>query len=58
MKAKPFPRLRTASEISDYLTKEDKLINCPFCNEGNFDKIGLKHHLNNYCEEYNNTLSI
>lgn len=25
-------------------------ISCPFCNEKGFDKIGLKHHLGNYCE--------
>ena len=27
-------------------------VNCPFCNESDFDKIGLKYHLENYCEEY------
>ncbi len=25
---------------------------CPFCGDDNFDKIGLKHHLNVHCEEY------
>jgi hypothetical protein len=25
---------------------------CPFCGEKDFDKIGLKHHLEHYCEEY------
>jgi len=28
---------------------------CPFCNDGDFDKIGLKYHLTNYCEEYTRT---
>jgi len=28
---------------------------CPFCEEGDFDKIGLKYHLGNYCLEYKNT---
>lgn len=27
-------------------------IACPFCEEDGFDKPGLKHHLNNYCEVY------
>ena len=34
-------------------TKE--LIECPFCGEGDFDKIGLKIHLIVYCEKYSNT---
>lgn len=28
------------------------LIICPFCGDTDFDKIGLKHHLENYCEHY------
>jgi len=32
-----------------------KLLQCPFCGDDDFDKIGLKHHLNNYCTEYDNT---
>ena len=31
---------------------------CPFCGEDGFDLIGLKHHLENYCESYKSTLSI
>jgi len=27
---------------------------CPFCNEDDFDKMGLKYHLENYCLEYKN----
>ncbi len=28
-------------------------ISCPFCGEGDFDKIGLKlHFVNGYCEVY------
>ena len=31
------------------------MITCPFCNEGDFDLVGLKLHIaNNFCEEYNN----
>lgn len=33
-------------------------INCPFCNENDFDKIGLKYHLERHCKEYDNTLSV
>lgn len=30
-----------------------KFIDCPFCHEHDFDKYGLKHHLQNgYCEVY------
>lgn len=33
-------------------------INCPFCNEQDFDLVGLKTHLTKgYCETYENTLS-
>lgn len=28
------------------------LLTCPFCNENDFDKIGLKIHLEYFCEEY------
>ena len=31
------------------------MIECPFCGKKDFDKIGLKYHLRNYCEEYENT---
>lgn len=27
-------------------------LQCPFCLEGGFDKIGLKGHLENNCEAY------
>lgn len=33
--------------------KEDDLV-CPFCDAIEFDKIGLKYHLANFCEEYRN----
>ncbi len=29
-----------------------ELINCPFCNEGDFDLCGLKFHLEVYCANY------
>ena len=32
-----------------------KIIECPFCGEDDFDKIGLKIHLTRYCEEYDAT---
>ena len=35
--------------------KKGAAVDCPFCNEKDFDKIGLKIHLENYCEEYKNT---
>ena len=28
------------------------MIECPFCGEKDFDKIGLKYHLENHCNEY------
>lgn len=31
---------------------------CPFCGENDFDKVGLKHHLENYCEVYQSTISV
>ena len=31
------------------------MIKCPFCEEDDFDKIGLKYHLENHCLEYKNT---
>ena len=37
--------------MMDYIAN----IDCPFCNEHDFDKIGLKYHLSNYCTEYKNT---
>lgn len=36
---------------------EDNLV-CPFCGEKDFDKIGLKYHLQNYCNDYKNTEEI
>ena len=31
-------------------------LHCPFCNEqGDFDAIGLKYHLEVYCTEFQNT---
>lgn len=33
---------------------ENKILSCPFCNEKNLDKIDLKFHLQNYCQEYQN----
>lgn len=30
-------------------------LQCPFCSENEFDRIGLKNHLNIYCGEFRNT---
>jgi len=32
--------------------KPDGGIKCPFCGQADFDQMGLKYHLNNYCEAY------
>lgn len=32
--------------------KIHQLISCPFCNESDFDEIGLKFHILNYCEDF------
>ena len=36
---------------------ESSDIVCPFCGEKDFDKIGLKDHLERFCEEYATTIS-
>lgn len=34
----------------------EKSISCPFCDEEDYDNIGLKYHLQSgHCEEYNKT---
>lgn len=30
-------------------------IYCPFCNDDGFDRVGLKYHLETYCNEYKET---
>ena len=38
---------------------EKSEIYCPFCGEGDFDRIGLKHHLDTgWCNEYNIVIDI
>lgn len=34
---------------------KEKLVKCPYCGEDNFDLIGLKYHLENYCRVYKDT---
>lgn len=34
--------------------KGDDYVSCQFCGERDFDLIGLKHHLQNYCEKFEN----
>ncbi|MFA5299758.1 MAG: hypothetical protein WC389_16355 [Lutibacter sp.] len=41
-----------------YHNDSDSDIVCPFCSEKDFDKVGLKYHLENYCEIFKDTLSI
>lgn len=46
---------KTASEGDGVMpdTVDEK---CPFCAEGSFDLVGLKHHLQmGYCEAFNDT---
>jgi hypothetical protein len=38
-------------KCSYFVLSEDLI--CPFCGETDFDEIGLKHHLIEYCEKYN-----
>ncbi len=36
-----------------------ELITCPFCKEGEFDLIGLRHHLMcGYCQVFEATLTV
>ena len=46
----PIPEI-TEGKIQDIIT-------CPFCGENDFDHIGLKNHLQVYCEVYETTESI
>lgn len=41
-------------KISSNLSVMGELV-CPFCNDIGFDKVGLKQHLETYCEEYRQT---
>ena len=37
------------------MNHEDVMVSCPFCNEADFDLIGLKIHINSgHCERYDN----
>ena len=40
------------SDKTDQLECECQYIVCPFCGEDDFDLIGLKHHLNVHCDNY------
>lgn len=35
--------------------ESDSDLICPFCKESDFDKIGLKYHLQGGCDEYDKT---
>lgn len=37
---------------NEQLHKKKNGIVCPFCNEDNFDELGLKIHLFEYCDKY------
>ena len=42
------------NEQEDRKSAAVKMIDCPFCGEGDFDKEGLKYHFEQgYCEDYN-----
>ena len=41
----------THTNAKDEMPIKEYLI-CPFCKENDFDTIGLKLHLNHYCEAY------
>jgi len=41
------------ADTSPKKTTPDYDIVCPFCGEDDYDKAGLRHHLKNYCEEFN-----
>lgn len=43
--------VRAFVECVDCVAKQP----CPFCGDMDFDLKGLKYHLTNYCEEYQNT---
>ena len=38
--------------VQKYQEWRDSQITCPFCAEGDFDKAGLVHHLDDHCVEY------
>jgi len=44
--------------LIDLLIEYQKEIVCPFCGEGDFDKVGLKHHLQDHCEVYRDTAAL
>lgn len=40
-----------------YVKKDSPMLTCPFCNEPDFDAPGLKYHLSNHCEKFQQTKS-
>jgi hypothetical protein len=49
--------MKTANQIlNELITDPKEFITCPFCGEEDFDKPGLKSHLEHGdCEVWNNT---
>lgn len=47
----PLTRMMAWNECAKWLLSQKEII-CPFCGDDDFDKIGLKHHLNTYCKVY------
>jgi len=48
--------MKVIDEIIDHIleTHRNRLVTCPFCDEEDFDLVGLKSHLvNGDCEEFN-----
>ncbi len=50
-------RIWDREDVATTICPEDSgCICCPFCEEGDFDKVGLKKHIiNGWCEIFNNT---
>ncbi len=54
MSATDWEKLNAACPDKKPVETED--LTCPFCKEGDFDKIGLKHHfLMGHCDVFENT---
>ena len=47
-----FLNMNVAFLALERMAKSNKEIRCPFCGTDGFDKIGLKYHLDNYCDVF------
>lgn len=59
---KPKYYMKLNQLLTEEHTKPDpnrQNVTCPFCNETDFDLIGLKNHfIRGHCDEYNDTKSL